>query len=90
MKAIELLLPVSAAAAGTNPTSTAGSQIPSDGARDAISMKAGEPRTSAADSSYEAVLGIFKWLTDHLAQETSKRRLSRVAVQGVGGLIEFH
>ncbi len=54
-------------------------------------MKSDEPWTSVAGSSYEAVLllGICGWLTHSFAQETSKRRLPRVAVKGVGGLLEF-
>ena len=32
---------------------------------------------------------ICGWLTHSFAQETSKRRLPRVAVKGVGGLLEF-
>ena len=47
--------------------------------------------TSLADLSCEAVLllGICGGLTHGLAQETSKRRLPRIAVKGVGGLLEF-
>ena len=54
-------------------------------------MRFSEPWTGTADSSCEAVLllGICKGLADGVAQETSKRRLPRVAVKGVGGLLEF-
>jgi hypothetical protein len=54
-------------------------------------MKSGKPRTGTADSSCETVLllGICEGLVLGLAQETSKRRLPRVAVKGVGSLLEF-
>ena len=35
------------------------------------------------------MLGICEGVAHGLAQETSKRRLPRVAVKGVGGLLEF-
>jgi hypothetical protein len=54
-------------------------------------MESDKPWTSVDGPSCEAVLllGICGGLAHGFTQETSKRRLPRVAVKGVGGLLEF-
>ena len=61
------------------------------GVRNASLMRSGEPWTGTADSSCETLLllSISGGFADGLEEETSKRRLPRVAVKGVGGLLEF-
>jgi hypothetical protein len=45
------------------------------------------PTASGRDALF--LLGVYEGLAGGLAEETSKRRLPRVAVKGVGGLLEF-
>src|SRR5438552_4136174 len=47
------------------------------------------PAPAASGREVLFLLGVCEGLAGGLAEETSKRRLPRVAVKGVGGLLEF-
>lgn len=48
----------------------------------------GEPAASGREALF--LLCVCEGLAGGLAEETSERRLPRVAIEGVGGLLELH